>query len=73
MMGFFDGPAGRSMNRLGSFMAYCGGWALLIAGIVHLFARDAGNISLAVMGIGAGLFGGGIWAKNKGKQLENGH
>ena len=60
------------MNRLGAFMAYCVGVAIITAGIIHLFTRADGSTTIAIIGIGGGLFGGGLWAKQRGKVAENG-
>lgn len=69
---FQDDKGNGSMNRVLSFMGGCTGVMVAIAGIVHLFAGKAGDISLGVILAGLAVFGGSVLLKNAGRRLENG-
>ena len=73
MYGFFQDASGDlSMNRLGAFMGWSFGGALIGAGIAGFFFTEAKAEALAMAGLGAGLFTGGAWLKEHGKKLESG-
>ncbi len=69
--GFFDGPEGKSMNRLLAFIGSMIGGIVALGGIYGWLFKSLADAPI-VIGLGLTIYGGSELLKNQGRKLENG-